>query len=303
MEYALEVIGSVEAILGKDGAYLVGGAPRDIIMGSTPKDYDMCGPLKPGEVEKLCKDAGRKYYGVGRRFGVSGFRVQTSRGYELVEYTTYRNETYTAKSRKPDVTYVDSLDDELSRRDFACNAIVIRPDGTIYDKFGGRLDIYAKQIKSVGLPKDRIQEDPLRIFRAARFAARYDFKIDPNFIGKARQLADRIFDVSIERWVSELDKLLTSEHVDRGLLALRDMGVFARVFPEISEVPRFGDRVFSDPDLAWKFLLDNVDIPVSVKEPTRTRRYMLDGVSSRLKFSNNRRDVLLGRKPDKGIAL
>ncbi len=294
MEYAIEVIKAVEKILGEGNAYLVGGAPRDIIMGNDPKDYDMCGPLKPEEVEILCKKAGRRYYGVGKHFGVSGFKVQTSRGYELVEYTTYRNEVYTAKSRKPDVTYVDSLDDELSRRDFTCNAIVIKPDGTIYDKFGGRLDIYAKQIKTVGLPKDRIQEDPLRILRAARFAARYGFKIDPNFIGKARQLADRIFDVSVERWVMELDKMLTSNHTWQGLSALEQMGVLSRIFPEITSVPPFVDR-FDDADWAWKYLLNDVNVSENIKEPTRTKRFVQTGICHRFKFSNSRTDFILDK--------
>src|SRR5690606_2613443 len=127
------------------------------------------------------------------------------------EVTTFRSEVYTSKSRKPEVQFVPSLDEDLARRDFTMNAMVLKSDGKIYDPYGGRLDIHAKMIKTVGSPKDRIQEDPLRMLRAARFAARYGFAIDPNFIGKARQLADRIYDVSVERWVQELDKLLTSK--------------------------------------------------------------------------------------------
>ena len=316
MEYAVEVIKSVEKILGQNNAYLVGGAPRDIIMGDTPKDYDMCGPLKPEEVEELCKAAGRRYYGVGKHFGVSGFKVQTSRGFELVEYTTYRNESYTRGNRKPDVVYVNSLDDELSRRDFTCNSIVIHPDGTIYDKFGGRLDIYKKQIVTVGLPKDRIQEDPLRILRAARFAARYNFTIDPNFIGKSRQLADRIFDVSVERWVQELDKLLTSDHVYAGVNALHEMGILQRLLPELcqdvdEEISTSGSiytnpfdchgdvKKYDNPDGAWKFLLDHLNTPPAIKEPSRTKRFMQAGICARFKFSNARVDFILDKKKKK----
>ena len=214
----------VQKILGTEDVYLVGGSVRDLVMGNTPKDYDFTTSLLPEEMTEKVKAVGRRVYTIGEKFGTIGFKValpiervdligvaSTSEGlevevrhdkveYEYVEVTTFRSEVYTSKSRKPEVAFVTSLDEDLARRDFTMNAMVLRSDGSIYDPYGGKLDIYAKQIKTVGMPKDRIQEDPLRIFRAARFAARYGFSIDPNFIGKARQLADRIYDVSIGRW-------------------------------------------------------------------------------------------------------
>jgi len=297
MDKALAIQREVQKILGTEEVYLVGGSVRDLVMDNEPKDYDMCGPLRPEQVEELCRLAGRRYYGVGKHFGVSGFKVQTSRGFELVEYTTYRNEKYTAKSRKPDVVYVNSLNDELSRRDFTCNAIVIRPDGTFYDKYGGRLDIHAKQIKTVGMPKDRIQEDPLRMLRAARFAARYNFKIDPNFIGKARQLADRIYDVSVERWVQELDKLFTSTYSSTGTRALEDMNVLNRVFPEFysesgSDFPhaQVDSKVYESADLAWR------DIIATYSSSKKMNAYLAAGICARLKFSNDRTNIILYKK-------
>lgn len=311
MEKALYIQKEVQKILGTEDVYLVGGSVRDLVMGNVPKDYDFTTSLLPDEMTEKVKAAGRRVYTIGEKFGTIGFKVpiqdklemigddgygfsDTVFKYEYVEVTTFRSEVYTSKSRKPEVAFVTSLDEDLARRDFTMNAMVLRSDGSIYDPYGGKLDIYAKQIKTVGMPKDRIQEDPLRIFRAARFAARYGFTIDPNFIGKARQLADRIFDVSVERWVMELDKMLTSNHTWQGLSALEQMGVLSRIFPEITSVPPFVDR-FDDADWAWKYLLNDVNVSENIKEPTRTKRFVQTGICHRFKFSNSRTDFILDK--------
>lgn len=326
MEKALAIQREVCRILDTDEVYLCGGAVRDLVMGNTPKDYDFTTSLLPDEMTEKVKAAGRRVYTIGEKFGTIGFKVRIGAEmeidlggqdldsddfdpnkvvankpkdlYEYVEVTTFRSEVYTSKSRKPEVAFVTSLDEDLARRDFTMNAMVLRSDGTIYDPYGGRLDIYAKKIVTVGMPKDRIQEDPLRIFRAARFAARYGFKIDPNFIGKARQLADRIFDVSVERWVMELDKMLTSNHTWQGLSALEQMGVLSRIFPEITSVPPFVDR-FDDADWAWKYLLNDVNVSENIKEPTRTKRFVQTGICHRFKLSNSRTDFILDKRKKK----
>lgn len=311
MEKALYIQKEVQKILGTEDVYLVGGSVRDLVMGNTPKDYDFTTSLLPDEMTEKVKAAGRRVYTIGEKFGTIGFKVPVTVAtektmppkdiveYEYVEVTTFRSEVYTSKSRKPEVAFVTSLDEDLARRDFTMNAMVLRSDGSIYDPYGGKLDIYAKQIKTVGMPKDRIQEDPLRILRGARFAARYGFKIDPNFIGKARQLADRIYDVSVERWVMELDKMLTSNHTWQGLSALEQMGVLSRIFPEITSVPPFVDR-FDDADWAWKYLLNDVNVSENIKEPTRTKRFVQTGICHRFKFSNSRTDFILDKTRKKG---
>lgn len=284
---------AVRAILSTGELFAVGGCVRDTLLGDTPKDWDYTTNLTPDEMEPLIRSAGRRVYETGRRFGTLGFKVEVDGVYELVEVTTYRTEYYNGKTRKPEVIWANSLKDDLSRRDLTINAIAY--DGKdIIDPFGGRLDLYKGLIKSVGLPKDRISEDALRIFRAARFAARYGFTIDPNFIGKARQLADRIFDVSVERWVMELDKMLTSNHTWQGLSALEQMGVLSRIFPEITSVPPFVDR-FDDADWAWKYLLNDVNVSENIKEPTRTKRFVQTGICHRFKFSNSRTDFILDK--------
>lgn len=309
MDKALQIQKTVIEILGTDEVYLVGGSVRDLVMGNTPKDYDFTTSMLPEEMIEKVKTAGRRVYTIGEQFGTIGFKVpvteyneggegwfpqwHSATRFEYVEVTTFRSEVYTNKSRKPEVKFVPSLDEDLARRDFTMNAMVLRADGSIYDPYGGKLDIYAKQIKTVGMPKDRIIEDPLRIFRAARFAARYGFTIDPNFVGKARQLADRIFDVSIERWVQELDKLLVSPQSFKGLYALEEMGVMQRVLPELNELGTSADP--HDVNIEWRGLLSNLKVPENIREPSRTIKYMQSGICSRLKFSNERTDFVLDK--------
>jgi poly(A) polymerase len=311
MEKSLAIQSEVMRILGTDQVFLCGGAVRDLVMGNTPKDYDFCTPMMPDEMEIRVAAAGRKVYTIGKKFGTIGFKVPIERPaimmapksstfkyesttkevFEYVEVTTFRSEVYTSKSRKPEVQFVPSLDEDLARRDFTMNAMVLRGDGKIYDPYGGKLDIYSKLIKTVGMPKDRIREDPLRMLRAARFAARYNFTIDPNFIGKARQLANRIFDVPVERWVQELDKIITSDHYAAGIEALDKMGLIERIMPELRGefwfIP-YGPTTL-DPDQAWRSILQKLDIN------PKTANYMAAGICHRLKFSNDRTKIVLDK--------
>lgn len=312
MEKALAIQRQVIEILGTDEVYLVGGSVRDLVMGNTPKDYDFTTPMLPDDMEERVKASGRRVYGIGKKFGTIGFKVpvgttieakddgsvgsdypeyKTVTHYEYVEVTTFRSEIYTSKSRKPEVQFVPSLEEDLARRDFTMNAMVLRPDGTIYDPYGGKLHIHKKHIVTVGMPKDRIQEDPLRILRAARFAARYGFTIDANFIGKARQLSDRIFDVSVERWVQELDKLLTSDHYLQGLTELFQMGILESILPEIgslNDLAQRKDSLGQDVDSAWQQLLEETG------HTKKMTRYINSGICARLKFSNTRTSIIVG---------
>lgn len=316
MEKAIAIQKEVQKILGTEDVYLVGGSVRDLVMGNVPKDYDFTTSMLPSEMIEKVRVAGRRVYAIGQKFGTIGFKVIAhdvqSRGYErpmeyeYVEVTTFRSEVYTSKSRKPEVEFVASLDEDLARRDFTFNCMILKSNGDIYDPYAGRLDIYQKLIKTVGKPKDRIQEDPLRLLRAARFAARYDFDIDHNFIGKSKQLADSIYNVSVERWVDELDKILVSNNPYKGLSELDKMGVLIKILPEIyvDGTPLIRDtQGISDADQAWAYLLRYTGETYRKKEDNgnlrsndRLTRYMNGGICSRLKFSNKRRDIILGIK-------
>lgn len=321
MEKALAIQKKVQEILGTEEVYLVGGSVRDLVMGNEPKDYDFTTPMLPDDIEAKVIAAGRHAYTIGKAFGTIGFKCPYFRedntpdsktgllSFEYVEITTFRSEVYSSKSRKPEVQFVPSLDEDLARRDFTMNAMVLKSDGKIYDPYGGRLDIHAKQIKTVGKPKDRIQEDPLRMLRAARFAARYDFKIDPNFIGKSRQLADRIFDVSIERWVQELDKILVSTYSENGILELIKMDILRRIIPEVNmllnDYPNFEGIVLLNKNIktadeGWQQLLAFngsmfFDDFKNKEGINKLNKYINSGICHRLKFSNERTKIVLGQ--------
>ena len=214
--------------------YLVGGCVRDELLGKEPKDYDFSTPLLPDEIEEKIKQAGRRVYCVGKKFGTLGFKVQLpNKEWEYVEVTTFRAETYTNGSRKPEVTFETDLLKDLSRRDFTINAIAKDIEGNYIDPFGGRLDLMKKKIICVTNATLRFKEDPLRILRSARFAAQLNFEIDQDLEKRATKLARTILNISRERWVMELDKILMSDNSDIGLDFLMRTRLMNFMFPEI----------------------------------------------------------------------
>lgn len=311
-EKTSNLISEVEAIVSP--VYLVGGSVRDMLLGREPKDYDFCTPLSPDEVETKVKEAGRRAYATGKRFGTIGFKVSPTKDnqYELIEVTTFRSERYNPGSRKPEVEFVSDLKADLSRRDFTFNAIAYK-DGEYIDPFGGRLDILARKIKAVGEAKDRFKEDPLRMLRAARFAAQLSFDVDPNMIGKIRHMAHLIQGISRERWVQELDKLLVADHPENGLNMLVDTYLMKYMLPEVWSFMVFDglylkkmlieelNSAEKNTDVRWGILLKYIGYPVTVNhvlprgsEKAATHHAnlvgseMVIGICARLKFSTER---------------
>ena len=325
MDKAKLIQAEIQKVFGDTSVNLVGGSVRDIIIGKEPKDWDYCTPLEPDEIEEKIRAAGRKPYLTGKRFGTIGFKVELLNQNPIVreysrfvyiEVTTYRTEKYDGVSRKPEVEFSDDLMLDLSRRDFTINAIVLKEDGSFFDPHGGRLDILAKKIKAVGKGKDRIKEDPLRMLRAARFCSQLGFEVDPNFVGVMRQGADTIVRVSKERWSQELDKLLAGDDCKAGIEVLYQADLLKYMLPELHEAFREDEtliglvseniKLAQTVDEKWACLLYPVGLNIA-KTWTKNgikyrnhhliRREILDGVCSRLKFSNARRDCLLGNIP------
>lgn len=316
MDKAKKLQIEIQNIFGDAPVNLVGGSVRDIILGDEPKDWDYCTPLDPDEIEAKIRESKRRPYLIGKRFGTVGFKVKVDDDWQYIEVTTYRTEKYDGISRKPQVDFTDDLMLDLSRRDFTINAIVLQDDGTYFDPHGGRLDILAKKIKAVGKGKDRIQEDPLRMLRAARFAARLGFDIDPNFIGVMRQNADTILRVSKERWVMELDKLLESPFATKGLEVLLQTDVLKYILPEVwlsFQDPICKENTYKQIEkmnLDSEFLLDDkwgvltyyIGFPYTKQESKdkitfpgnrEVRKELSIGLCSRLKFSNTRTESML----------
>lgn len=222
------IISQVEAIVSP--IYLVGGGVRDVLLGRQPHDYDFATPLSPDEIETQLRKSGKRPQIIGRKYGTVGFKIDG----QFVEVTTFRTERYSPGSRKPEVEFINDITHDLSRRDFTINAMALRPDGTLVDPFDGQNDLSNSYIRTVNKPYDRYNEDPLRMLRAARFAAQLNFAVDNDAKDQAAKKADKILEISKERWTLELDKLLTSDHPDAGLQFLADTRLLYFMLPELA---------------------------------------------------------------------
>jgi len=223
----LALLKEVETIISP--VYLVGGSVRDTLLGKKPHDYDFCTPHHPDVIEEAIRTSGKRAFTVGKKFGTLGCKV----GEHFIEITTFRTEIYEETSRKPHVEFIDDITHDLSRRDFTINAMAIRADGTLIDPFGGLSDLEQGILRTVNKLYDRYNEDPLRMLRAARFCAELGFAVERETRLQAGKKADKILEVSRERWTVELDKLLVSKQPTRGLHFLAHTRLLAFMLPEL----------------------------------------------------------------------
>ena len=209
---------------------LVGGPVRDAMLGRPIVDLDLTTDAHPAETERLLKGWADAVWDVGRAFGTIGAR----KGDWQVEITTYRSEAYDADSRKPTVSYGDNLVGDLGRRDFAVNAMAISlPSREFEDPFGGLVDLANGVLRTPGRAEDSFSDDPLRMVRAARFAAQLGFTCDPAVVAAMTSMAERITIVSAERVRDELVKLILAPEPRRGLTLLVETGLAEYVLPEL----------------------------------------------------------------------
>lgn len=209
---------------------LVGGPVRDAMLGRRHHDLDFTTSARPEETERLLARWGEALWDMGRDFGTIG----TRKGPWQVEVTTYRSETYDASSRNPAVSYGDTLLDDLGRRDFTVNAMAVRlPGREVVDPYGGVVDLARRVLRTPGTPEDSFSDDPLRMLRAARFAAQLGFEVAPEVLAAMTAMAMRIDIISAERVRDELVKLVCAPQPRRGLSLLVETGLAARVLPEL----------------------------------------------------------------------
>lgn len=227
MTTAHDVVESVSRIIGP--VYLVGGSVRDALMGRSCGDFDFATPHDPDTVEAAVRDAGRRPYLVGKRFGTVAFKLDGS----TIEVTTFRSQSYRAGSRSPNVKFLPDLEHDLAQRDFTINAMALHGDELI-DLFGGRRDLDAQLVRAVGDPAERLLEDPLRMLRAARFVSQLDFGLDERLLEAIAHHAALILSVARERWMTELDQLLMGPGVGLALRLLADSGLMRYMLPEIA---------------------------------------------------------------------
>ena len=295
------------------GALVIGFPLRDVLLGHDPADYDVTTDASPDRVMQLFPES----LAVGAKFGV----VLVTRDSAQVEVATFRRDVGYSDGRHPDqVVYARKPEDDVSRRDFTINGLLMRHNsGEVLDYVGGRADLEAGIIRAIGEPERRFTEDKLRMLRAVRFAARFGYRIESKTLVAIRLHAQEIHAVSAERLREELSKLLTEGAARRGFELLDKSGLLKNVLPEISALkgvpqpPEYhpeGDVWIhtllllaglppgSSRTLAWGALLHDVGKPPTFKPPSgpngRIRfdehvevgTRMAEEIGCRLRFSN-----------------
>ena len=313
-------------------AYLVGGCVRDLLLGREPKDYDVATNATPQQVMTIFPQT----YAVGAQFGVvlvpapdiSGASECELEGMSksgCVEVATFRSDIGYSDGRHPDeVRFSSDPREDVARRDFTINGMLLDPvSGEVLDYVGGRKDLEAGIIRTIGEPQHRFTEDKLRMLRGVRFAARFEYTVEPATFAAMQQLADQIAVVSRERVRDELTRMLTEGHASKAFLMSDESGLLRYVLPEIPamhgvEQPREfhpeGD-VFvhtlllldnlpqpCTPTLAWGALLHDVGKPATFRiAPDRIRFdghvdvgvKIAQGICRRLRFSNDDTERIL----------
>jgi len=209
---------------------LVGGPVRDALLGRDHNDLDFTTSARPEQTERLLKGWADGTWDMGRAFGTIGCR----KGDWQIEITTYRSESYDPDSRKPDVDFGHSIEGDLGRRDFTVNAMAVSvPSREFIDPYGGVVDLAHRVLRTPGRPEDSFSDDPLRMMRAARFAAQLGFTVASEVVAAMTAMAERIEIISAERVRDELVKLVCAPYPRLGLTLLVETGLADRVLPEL----------------------------------------------------------------------
>ena len=209
---------------------LVGGPVRDAFLGRPVSDLDFTTDALPDQILAIVTPISDAQWDIGRAFGTIGCRI----GGETFEVTTYRSDAYDGETRKPEVAFGDSLEADLTRRDFTVNAMALRlPAQVLVDPSGGVDDLLARRLTTPSSPEISFGDDPLRMLRAARFSSQLGFEVDPATVAAMGALADRIGIISVERVSDELSKLLLTDDPVPGIRLLVETGLAQLVLPEV----------------------------------------------------------------------
>jgi poly(A) polymerase len=226
------------ATLFREAGYtlaLVGGSVRDILLNRLGNDLDFTTSARPEETKRIMKKWSDDLWEVGIKFGT----IAAKKSELLFEVTTYRSEVYEKDSRKPEVAFGDNIEGDLLRRDFTVNAMAIELTGSepvFIDPHNGVRDLLLKVLRTPGTPELSFSDDPLRMLRAARFAAQLEFTIAPEVLIAMREMADRLSIISAERIRDEFVKTLMSPNPRIGITTLVESGLCDQFLPEIPKL-------------------------------------------------------------------
>ena len=214
---------------------LVGGPVRDALLGRLGNDLDFTTDARPEVTKKILQGWAENVWDTGIEFGT----VAGKRGDTTVEVTTYRTESYDPDSRKPEVEYGDSIEGDLSRRDFTVNSMALElttKTPEFIDPFNGLKDLAKRVLRTPSKAENSFSDDPLRMMRAARFASQLDFEIAPDVLQAIKDMAGRISIISAERVRDEFTKMLMSKNPRTGITILVETGLAEIVLPEIPKL-------------------------------------------------------------------
>ena len=250
-------------------AYLVGGCVRDLFLKKQPKDWDITTNAKPDDIIALFEET---FY--ENKFGTVGVvnKETEDLSLKIIEVTPYRTESTYSDNRRPDnVEFSDSLEEDLKRRDFAMNALAYSPSKkSVTDNYGGIKDISDGIIRTVGDPKDRFNEDALRILRAVRLACELGFTINVKTQDAIKETASTLQNISKERIRDEFTKIISAKEPMNGFVLSHELDVLKYVLPDLERgigVKQNGDHIYS----VWEHNLRalqhaaNKDYPFHVK--------------------------------------
>ena len=304
-------------------AYLAGGCVRDLLLGREPLDFDVATSAPPQTVLQMFS----RTFAVGAQFGVVLVADAAQNGAEiLTEVATFRSDGAYSDGRRPEsVAYTLSPEEDVQRRDFTINGLLLDPEkilagaepaSAVLDFVGGRADLAAKIIRAIGDPVRRFAEDKLRMLRAIRFAARFDFAIDDATLAAIRSSAAQIEQVSRERVREELTRMLTEGRARRAFELLDASGLLPCVLPEVARMqgveqpPQFhpegdvwthtlllleGLPAGCSATLAWGALLHDVGKPSTFRRAPDRIRFdghvevgvrLAESICARLRMSN-----------------
>jgi len=233
------------------GLYLVGGSVRDALLDLPNSDLDFATGARPDEIELIVRPWAADLYLAGKTYGTVG----AIRGGRVHEITTFRSEIYRDESRKPEVTYSDDIEEDLSRRDFAVNAMAIRIPTTddeapvMVDPFGGLTDLHRRVLRAPLDPEISFGDDPLRMLRLFRFVSRFGFAPDEAAVTAVHGMHGRLEIVSAERIKGELDRLMIGDHVGPALWGLVETGLAEEFIPELPALALEVDPVHHHKDV------------------------------------------------------
>ena len=210
--------------------YLVGGSVRDALLGRHSNDLDFTTDARPEQILALLTGWADAIWDTGIAFGTVGARKSE----QICEITTFRADSYDRVTRNPQVSFGDSIEDDLLRRDFTVNAMAVEvASGTLVDPYGGRAALRERVLDTPATPQESFADDPLRMLRAARFASQLGFEPAPRVVAAMTGMAEQIERITRERVQAELSKLLTGAYPRRGIELLVDTGLADRILPEV----------------------------------------------------------------------